>query len=363
MDTSSEKACSAVEIVLPSGVFITMTPRAVAASTSTLSTPTPARPTTLSALAASRTRALTLVSERTTSAAQSGMISRSWSSLRPVWKITSKTPSLLRSSTPLGEMGSATNTLSLSMKDERVGSLVKRVRGAVSKEKGTRDERSRRQRQRDGGRRRVCPASILAAQQPPRVERRQRRSFPPLPRCREDPALERYPARARGRRVIPIALAFVIAVVTLPYTFKFQRDRFGPITKKAYRMSGLDVITEMQAVSRFGPPLVKHDFSMTEGSVVGSDGGPEEVRGAQSAGLRRADQGCGGGLAVSAVFDGARDDLEAAGFVSDDLVSRAARGDRPERGRARTGRRASRCRTRRTGTGSRWITSGWGTIW
>ena len=40
------KDSSAVETVLPPGVFITTTPRCVAASTSTLSTPTPARPTT-----------------------------------------------------------------------------------------------------------------------------------------------------------------------------------------------------------------------------------------------------------------------------------------------------------------------------
>ena len=44
----SEKACSAVEIVFPPGVFMTMMPRFVAASTSTLSTPTPARPMTFS---------------------------------------------------------------------------------------------------------------------------------------------------------------------------------------------------------------------------------------------------------------------------------------------------------------------------
>ena len=67
-------------------------------------------------------------------------------------------------------------------------------------------------------------------------------------------------------------------------------------------------------------------------------GGPEEIRGAQGGGLRRARERRGGGVAVSAVFDGARDDLEAAGFVFDDLVSRAARGDRSERDRA--GRRS-----------------------
>ena len=41
-------ACSAVVIELPNGVFITITPRAVAAGMSTLSTPMPARPTTFS---------------------------------------------------------------------------------------------------------------------------------------------------------------------------------------------------------------------------------------------------------------------------------------------------------------------------
>ena len=40
-------ACSAVVMVLPCGVFITTTPRAVAERMSTLSTPMPARPTTL----------------------------------------------------------------------------------------------------------------------------------------------------------------------------------------------------------------------------------------------------------------------------------------------------------------------------
>ena len=52
---------------LPKGVFITTTPRAVAASTSTLSTPIPARPTTLSLEAAANTSAVTLVLERTAS--------------------------------------------------------------------------------------------------------------------------------------------------------------------------------------------------------------------------------------------------------------------------------------------------------
>ena len=47
-------ACSAVVIELPNGVFITITPLAVAAGMSTLSTPMPARPITLRLFAFSK---------------------------------------------------------------------------------------------------------------------------------------------------------------------------------------------------------------------------------------------------------------------------------------------------------------------
>ena len=60
----SEIACSAVVMELPNGVFITMMPRAVAAGMSTLSTPMPARPMTLSFFAFSRIFGVTLVAER-----------------------------------------------------------------------------------------------------------------------------------------------------------------------------------------------------------------------------------------------------------------------------------------------------------
>ena len=61
----SEMACSAVVMELPNGVFMTMTPLAVAALTSMLSTPMPARPITRSLLAAASTFSVTLVAERT----------------------------------------------------------------------------------------------------------------------------------------------------------------------------------------------------------------------------------------------------------------------------------------------------------
>ncbi len=65
------KVSSAVAMVLPEGVFITTTPRSVAASTSMLSTPTPARPTTWSLGAAAMTSRVILVSERTAMACTS----------------------------------------------------------------------------------------------------------------------------------------------------------------------------------------------------------------------------------------------------------------------------------------------------
>ena len=57
--------CSAAETMFDSGAFATTIPRRVAASTSTLSTPTPARPITFSRVARSITSAVTFVAERT----------------------------------------------------------------------------------------------------------------------------------------------------------------------------------------------------------------------------------------------------------------------------------------------------------
>ena len=56
--------CSAAESTLLCGALTTMTPRLVASLTSTLSTPTPARPTTCRFSPAWITSAVTLVAER-----------------------------------------------------------------------------------------------------------------------------------------------------------------------------------------------------------------------------------------------------------------------------------------------------------
>ena len=54
-------ACSATERMFDVGALTTMTPRSVAAVTSTLSSPTPARPTTCSEVPAARTSDVTCV--------------------------------------------------------------------------------------------------------------------------------------------------------------------------------------------------------------------------------------------------------------------------------------------------------------
>ncbi len=72
-------ACSAVVIMLPNGVFITITPFFDDASLSTLSVPMPARPTTLRLVAASRMVGVTLVAERIARPSYWPMISASFS--------------------------------------------------------------------------------------------------------------------------------------------------------------------------------------------------------------------------------------------------------------------------------------------
>ena len=62
---SSAQVCSAAETTLEVGALHTMMPRSVAAVTSTLSMPTPARPMILSLWAASMTGRVARVAERT----------------------------------------------------------------------------------------------------------------------------------------------------------------------------------------------------------------------------------------------------------------------------------------------------------
>jgi hypothetical protein len=101
-------ACSAALTLLPAGVFITTTPRRVAAARSTLSTPVPGRPITLRTGARSRSAAVTLVlllTRRASAVARASRI-RPGSSSYSSW--TSKPGTARKASNPAGETRSST---------------------------------------------------------------------------------------------------------------------------------------------------------------------------------------------------------------------------------------------------------------
>src|SRR5665213_857848 len=107
--TSRPIVCSAAETTFDSGAFATTIPRRVAASTSTLSTPTPARPITLRCSACAINSAVTLVAERTISASYAPMISSSGDS------VSTSTSNFARSSsTPASAICSRTRTFTSS---------------------------------------------------------------------------------------------------------------------------------------------------------------------------------------------------------------------------------------------------------
>ncbi|CAA9340896.1 MAG: hypothetical protein AVDCRST_MAG90-1940 [uncultured Microvirga sp.] len=109
-------ACSAVVIELPKGVFMTITPRAVAAGMSTLSTPIPARPITFRPFACPSILAVTLVAERMAKPSYwpIASASRSLSLPRSGWKSAS-TPRSRKICTAAGERASEMRTRGVGM--------------------------------------------------------------------------------------------------------------------------------------------------------------------------------------------------------------------------------------------------------
>src|SRR3990172_4590900 len=123
----SATVCSAAETMLDWGAFTIITPRRVAASTSTLSRPIPARATTLRFSAASMTSAVTCVCERTTSASYGAIAPARPSVASSVWTSTWK--SLRRRSSPASESFSVTRTLTGSPPPSRTLPLLEHALG------------------------------------------------------------------------------------------------------------------------------------------------------------------------------------------------------------------------------------------
>ena len=105
-------ACSPVVMELPNGVFITTMPRAVAAGTSTLSTPIPARPITFRFLAEAKRSAMTLVDERIARPSKLPMMALISSGFRPTFCSTSM-PRSWKIFTAAGERASEIRTLGM----------------------------------------------------------------------------------------------------------------------------------------------------------------------------------------------------------------------------------------------------------
>ena len=114
-------ASSAADTMLEVGALTTMTPAWVAALTSTLSRPTPARATTFSFLAAAIASASTLVAERTRIASTSAIAGSSSARSAPSQCRISKSGP--RASTVAGESSSAMSTTGLVLR-QRMTSLA-----------------------------------------------------------------------------------------------------------------------------------------------------------------------------------------------------------------------------------------------
>ncbi len=113
----SATASSATLMLLAPGAFITTIPRALAAGTSTLSTPVPARAMTRSFGAAWMSGAVTFVALRTTMASASATSAASCSGGRPA-RVSTFHPSARSTSRAEGGRSSATTIFNVGIRDE-----------------------------------------------------------------------------------------------------------------------------------------------------------------------------------------------------------------------------------------------------
>lgn len=116
--SSSAMVCSAAESTLDCGALTTITPRAVAWATSTLSRPIPARPTTTRSVPASSTSAVTVVADR--------MI-RAWAPFTAVSSSSGESPSCTSTSWPAARSASSPPSAIFSETSTRAMGRVWRV--------------------------------------------------------------------------------------------------------------------------------------------------------------------------------------------------------------------------------------------
>ena len=64
-------------------------------------------------------------------------------------------------------------------------------------------------------------------------------------------------------------MAIVIAAACIPFTLKFQAKHSPDMSTRRWQMLNLQGITATEAVRRYGPPTVTHDYSLEAGSFAG----------------------------------------------------------------------------------------------
>ena len=125
-DSSRAMVCSAAERMFDSGALTTITPRWVAASTSTLSSPMPARPTTTRSSAPASSSAVTWVAERMMRALAPLISSRSCSGDGARCTSTSW-PASRRRSRPVSAISSVTRIRAMAATSFTTGVWVRRA--------------------------------------------------------------------------------------------------------------------------------------------------------------------------------------------------------------------------------------------
>ena len=94
------------------------------------------------------------------------------------------------------------------------------------------------------------------------------------------------PATKRRFNRVGIALAILVGLGSIPFTYAFQKHRVLdqhdtklktqqskklelPPEQQAWRMRGLDDNTEKQVIARFGPPYIARNYNMADGALAG----------------------------------------------------------------------------------------------
>ena len=111
--------------------------------------------------------------------------------------------------------------------------------------------------------------------------------MPPIP-PRFNPRPLPMVAPPRGYNRGGLYLAVFIAALCIPFTLKFQLHHTPNMEGKRWQMLNLMGVTSTEAVKKFGPPAVTHDYSLSDGVFAGPEVGLKHFYRAGSTGYDEA---------------------------------------------------------------------------